>query len=81
MASFKVTIDRETFTITIDDEYYDDIVNHFNEDDIHVDGYSINKKSAILNAYINLLTQKLQNEKEISQIIENIEEPLKTQNK
>ena len=81
MASFKVTIDRETFTITIDDEYYDDIVNHFNEDDIHIDDYSINKKSAILNAYINLLTQKLQNEKEISQIIDNIEEPLKTQNK
>ena len=77
MASFKVTIDRETFTITIDDEYYDDIVNHFNEDNIHVDDYSINKKSAILNAYINLLTQKLQNEKEIGKLIDNIEEPLK----
>ena len=77
MASFKVTIDRETFNITIDDEYYDDIVSHFNEDNIYVDDYSINKKSAILNAYINLVTQKLQNEKEISQIIDNIEEPLK----
>lgn len=77
MASFKVTIDRETFTITIDDEYYDDIVNHFNEDNIHIDDYSINKKSAILNAYINSLTQKLQNEKEIGKLIDNIEEPLK----
>ncbi len=64
MASFKITIDRETFTITIDDEYYDDIVNHFKQDNLHIDGYNINRKSAILNAYINLLTQKLQNKKD-----------------
>ncbi len=72
MASFKITIDRETFTITIDDEYYDDIVNHFKQDNLHIDGYNINRKSAILNAYINLLTQKLQNKKDIDKIINNL---------
>jgi hypothetical protein len=73
LASFKVTIDRETFTITIDDEYYDDIVNHFKQDNISIDDiYNTNKKSVILGAYINSLTQNIQNDKELKKIIDNI---------
>jgi hypothetical protein len=73
LASFKVTIDRETFTITIDDEYYDDIVNHFKQDNISTDDiYNTNKKSVILGAYINSLTQKIQNDKELKKIIDSI---------
>ena len=73
MASFKVTIDRETFTITIDDEYYDDIVNHFKQDNMSIDDiYNTNKKSVILGAYINSLTQNIQNDKELKKIIDSI---------
>lgn len=73
MASFKVTIDRETFTVTIDDEYYEDIIHHFKKDNLSIDDiYNINKKSAILGAYINSLTQKIQDEKELKRIIDNI---------
>lgn len=73
MASFKVTIDRETFTITIDDEYYEDIVHHFKKDNLSIDDmYNINKKSDILGAYISLLTQKIQNDKELKRIIDKI---------
>jgi hypothetical protein len=73
LASFKVTIDRETFTITIDDEYYDDIVNHFKQDNISTDDiYNTNKKSVILGAYINSLTQNIQNDKELKKIIDSI---------
>lgn len=73
MASFKVTIDRETFTITIDDKYYEDIVHHFKKDNLSIDDmYNINKKSDILGAYISLLTQKIQNDKELKRIIDKI---------
>jgi hypothetical protein len=73
LASFKVTIDRETFTITIDDEYYDDIVNHFKQDNMSIDDiYNTNKKSVILGAYINSLTQNIQNDKELKKIIDSI---------